>query len=144
MTEVAFHFNVANQSAYICRLLRKAFVNGAKVVVVGPKGLLDELNSVLWTFSPTDFLPHCASDDDPDMVQKSPIVLLSSVCTVPLVGDTLLNLSEIVPEGFERYARLIEVVTLDDDDRHKARGRWRRYAEMGISLVRHEAQGAAT
>jgi DNA polymerase-3 subunit chi len=124
-------------------LLRKAFVNGARVAVIGPKGLLDELNIVLWTFSSTDFLPHCASNDGLGMIQKSPIVLFSSVCSAPLVGDTLINLSEAVPEGFDRYARLIEVVTRDDDDRRKARGRWRRYAEMGISLVRHEAQGAA-
>jgi DNA polymerase-3 subunit chi len=124
-------------------LLRKAFVNGARVAVIGPKGLLDELNIVLWTFSSTDFLPHCASEDDLGMIQKSSIVLFSSVCSVPLVGDTLINLSETVPEGFERYARLIEVVTRDDDDKRKARGRWRRYAEMGIPLVRYEVQGVA-
>jgi hypothetical protein len=35
MTEIAFHFNVPDKLAYSCRLLRKAYLSGARVVVTG-------------------------------------------------------------------------------------------------------------
>ena len=30
MTEIAFHFNVPDKLAYSCRLLRKAYLSGAR------------------------------------------------------------------------------------------------------------------
>lgn len=140
MTEVVFHFNVADKENYIFRLLRKAFATGARVVVTGPEQKLSELNAALWMMSPTDFLPHCCSSDGAGMIKKSPIVLSPIVIAGQLTDETLLNLSEVVPHGCEQFSRLIEVVTLNDEDRQSARQRWKRYADMGMSLLRHEVK----
>ena len=49
MTEVAFHFNVPDKMNYVCRLLRKATLAKARVVVAGPQQALQTLDEALWT-----------------------------------------------------------------------------------------------
>lgn len=143
MTEIAFHFNVADRLSYVCRLLRKAVGGGAKVVVTGPVDVLEQLDAALWTLSPTDFIPHCGLDADGAALHKSPVVLIHSLRTLPFF-DILLNLGESVPDGFEQFKRLIEVVTLDELDRKQARSRWKLYADSGFHLTRHDLQKAAS
>ena len=50
----------------------------------------------------------------------------------------LVNLGAAVPEGFERFERLIEVVTVEDEDRQRARQRWKHYADRGYAITRHD------
>jgi len=137
MTEVAFHFNAPDKLAYACRLLRKAVAGGARVVVTAPADALARLDTLLWTFSQTDFIPHARQPGEPAVLAASPVVLSES----PLQGphrQVLLNLGTQVPAGFEQFERLIEVVSLDEDDRQQARSRWKQYAELGYTIVRHD------
>ena len=137
MTEIAFHFNAPDRVAYTCRLLRKAVASGARLVVTGPPEALDRLDAELWTFSPTDFVPHCRAPSEPDMLAASPVVLTSETDTAPH-HQVLVNLGIAVAPGFERFERVIEVVGLDDADRQQARGRWRHYADRGYAMTRHD------
>ncbi len=136
MTEVTFHFNAPDKVGHACRLLRKALAAGAKVVVTGESGVLGELDVALWTFSALDFIPHCRdSASPPAVVAASPVVLSESARTAPH-QHVLVNLGAAVPEGFERFERLIEVVTLDEADRQQARRRWKHYADRGYAIER--------
>ena len=138
MTEVAFHFNAPDKLGYACRLLRKAFGAGSRVVVTGRAELLRELDTELWTFGALEFIPHCsASTQDARVQSRSPIVLADAPRTAPH-QQVLVNLGEDVPDGFERFERLIEVVTQDDGDRAQARRRWKHYADRGYAIVRHD------
>jgi DNA polymerase-3 subunit chi len=137
VTDVAFHFNAPDPVAYACRLLRKAIGSGAKVVVVAEAEILGALDAALWTFSTTDFLPHCDINSDPDTLATTPVVLASSVAAAPN-RHILLNLGATVPQGFELFERVIEVVALDDDSRQLARGRWKHYVDMGYAITRHD------
>ncbi|HSV51543.1 MAG TPA: DNA polymerase III subunit chi [Burkholderiaceae bacterium] len=141
MTEVAFHFNAPDKVSYACRLLRKAAQSGAKVVVTAEPALLRNLDVALWSFSALDFVSHCYATKDAVMQRASAVVLADSLQDI--AQDTpprqvLLNLGEDVPAGFERFERLIEVVTLQDADRAGARNRWRHYADRGYSIKRHD------
>lgn len=137
MAEVAFHFNAPDRMVYTCRLLRKAVASGAKLVVTGLPDTLQQLDTVLWTFSATDFVPHCYLDGDAAMVAASPVVLALSIKSVPH-WEVLLNLGPQVPDGFERFGRVIEIVGQDDEDRRLARGRWKHYTERGHAITRHD------
>jgi DNA polymerase III subunit chi len=138
MTEVAFHFNAPDKLGYACRLLRKAVANGAKVVVTGDPGMLRELDIALWTFSALDFVPHGhAATTAPAVLEASPVVLADSARVVPH-RQVLVNLGAVVPEGFEGFERLIEVVTVEEDDRQQARQRWKHYADRGYAITRHD------
>jgi DNA polymerase III subunit chi len=138
VTEVAFHFNAPDKLGYACRLLRKALASGAKVVVTGDSAQLGELDVALWTFSAVDFLPHCRLPGAPDaLLAASPVVLTAAPGSAPH-HQVLVNLGGEVPDGFEVFERLIEVVTGDDADRQQARGRWKHYATRGYSITRHD------
>lgn len=138
MTEVAFHFNVPDKLGYACRLLRKAAGSGAKVVVTGEAELLRALDTELWTFSALEFLPHChAASADAQVLAASPIVLADAPRATPH-QEVLVNLGARIPDGFERFERLIEVVTQDGEDRQQARMRWKHYADRGYAIKRHD------
>lgn len=137
MTEVAFHFNAPDRVAYACRLLRKAVASGAKLMVVGSPETLLQLDSALWNFSPTYFVPHCSIDDDAGLVAASPVVLSRSAQHGPH-QQVLVNLDTQVPQGFEQFERVIELVGLEDEDRQMARRRWKHYIDCGYAISRHD------
>lgn len=138
MTEITFHFNAPDRVAHTCRLLRKAVGSGAKVMVTGEADLLRELDVALWTFSALDFLPHClAAVAPPAVLSASPVVLAETSRDAPH-QHLLVNLGAAVPEGFERFERMVEVVTLDDDARMQGRRRWKHYADRGYAIVRYD------
>jgi DNA polymerase-3 subunit chi len=138
MTEVSFHFNAPDKLAYACRLLRKAVGGGARVVVTAPANDLARLDNLLWTFSQTDFIAHVREPAEPRLLAASPVVLTESPAKELPHRQVLVNLGEQLPEGFERFERVIEVVSLDDEDRQQARGRWKQYTERGYAIVRHD------
>ncbi|MDP3759364.1 MAG: DNA polymerase III subunit chi [Ramlibacter sp.] len=139
MTEVTFHFNAPEKTGYACRLLRKAVAAGAKVVVTGDSRQLSELDVALWTFSAQEFVPHClGAAATPAVLAASPVVLAESARSAPH-QQVLVNLGGAVPEGFERFERLIEVVGVDDEDRQQGRRRWKHYADRGYAITRHDA-----
>ncbi len=137
MTEVAFHFNAPDRLAYCCRLLRKAVAGNARVVVTGLPDTLAQLDAALWTFSPTDFVPHCMLDSDAPVLAASPVILASTITSTPH-RQVLVNLGQSVPEGFAQFDRVIEVVGMDDEDRQLARERWKHYTERGFAITRHD------
>lgn len=137
MTEVMFHFNVPDKLGYACRLLRKAYGAGSKVGVVADGKILQALDKVLWSFSALDFLPHCATSAKPGVVAASPILLSTDTASFPH-AQVLLHLGQEVPAGFERFERLIEIVSTDEADRVSARARWRHYGERGYTMIRHD------
>lgn len=138
MTEITFHFNVPDRQHYSCRLLRRAYAAGASVVVVGQADALNTLDAQLWAMQPIEFTPHCRRETaSAQSVLMSPIVLAESLSELRC-DDVLMNLSDTVPTEFERFERLIEVVTIDEDDRAAARHRWKYYASRGYVLKRHD------
>jgi len=137
MTEVAFHFNAPDKVAYACRLLRKAVGSGAKVVVTAGANDLQMLDVALWTFAPLEFVPHCRASANEAVQAASPVMLTDAVPAAPH-QQVLVNLGGQVPDGFERFERLIEIVGTQDDDRLQARGRWKHYADRGYAITRHD------
>lgn len=141
MTEVDFHFNAPDKQAYACRLLRKAYLKGARLVVVTDPDSLAALDAALWTFAADGFLPHSREGDEPRVVAHSPIRLYSEVPAEPGASSAVLvNLRAAMPEGYEAYRRVIEVVSLDPRDRELARPRWMQYRSAGIEPRRHDLQ----
>lgn len=148
MTDIAFHFNVADKLGYSCRLLRKAYLSGAQLVVTGAPEMLAELDQLLWTFSASEFVPHfsatAAAESDTardKALAATPVLLVASLRACPHHG-VLVNLGSDIPDEFERFERFIEVVTTSDVDRLAARRRWKHYADRGYALKRHDLAAA--
>ena len=140
MTRVDFHLNVGDKIDYACRLIRKVRKAGQRAVVFcEDESRLREFDAALWSFSPLEFIPHLP-DSDP-LASRTPVLLTTRVEELPH-HEVLVNLGAVVPQGFESFERLIEVVTADVEDRQQARERWRHYADRGYAIVRHDLGGA--
>ncbi len=137
MTDVEFHFNAPDKMAYACRLLRKAAAKGSRVAVTADKQFLRDLDRALWTFDATAFVPHCVHDAPPQVLDASLVVLCDSARFAPR-AEVLVNFGGTVPDGFERFERVIEVVSLDEDDKVQARQRYRHYADRGYAIARRD------
>ena len=142
MTNIEFHVNLADKLHYSCRLLRKVYRTGSKVVVTAEPELLLQLDQLLWQYSSTEFLPHCLIDSAAPTLAATPIVLAEQLdaCPAGSVGSVLINLGQQVPGGFERFERFIEVASSLEADRLAARDRWKHYRDRGYLLKRHELQ----
>lgn len=145
MTEVSFHFNVPDTLGYACRLLRKATRQGSRVTVTGDGTTLAGLDRVLWSFDPIEFIPHLllgGRQAPAERLRATPVCLVEDLGAA-LHHDVLVNLGAEPPRGFESFARVIEIVSTDADDRHAARQRWKHYASRGYAIVKHEVGAAA-
>lgn len=140
MTAVDFHYNVHDRLAYACRLLRKAVRVGAKVAVSGPGEVLSRLDKQLWVFEPLDFTPHILvrpGHAPAPRLQDTPVWLVQDAHAVPH-REVLVNLGDEPVEGFDAFARLIEIVSRDGEDRLAGRTRWKYYEQQGHKVNGHD------
>jgi DNA polymerase III subunit chi len=146
MTEVAFHFNAPDKQGYVCRLLRKGYLKGAQLVVRVDAQALASLDAALWSIAPGEFIPHGCEGDAVSVLQRSPLRFYTELpdSLEGTANQVLVNLRASLPPGYERFERVIEVVTLHEDDRLQARERWKAYKQHGIELVRHDLVLAAS
>jgi len=140
MTQVSFYTGVAERLPYLCRLLRKSQQAGVRTGVCGPSSLLTRLDTQLWAFEPAAFVPHLrlsAEPLDPALLELTPILLVERSLDLPH-RELLLNVGSDMPEGFEQFQRVLEVVSQDAEQMQAARRRWRRYEELGFAVTHHK------
>lgn len=140
VTEVVFHLNAADKRAHACRLLRKAYLQGARLLVVAEPQELDPLDAALWTLPGRDFIPHARLNDPASLQAHSPILLAGEwpAKVVRPQEMVLVNLGQGFLTGFDGFARVIELVSQDLPDRERARERWKRYRAAGIEPAHHD------
>ena len=134
MTRIDFHIGVNHRLHYACRVIRKARAADKRAVVYSPQAdRLAQFDSALWTFSALDFVPHVYAGSP--FAATTPVILAADTRSAP-DSDVLLTLDDEVPPDcesfFARFERVIEVVSCDDDDRQRARVRFKSYRERGF------------
>jgi DNA polymerase-3 subunit chi len=142
--DIAFHTGVADKLDHACRLLRKAYRQGAKVVVAGDAAVLNRLDQALWSFEPLEFVPHVRvrrGDVVPPRLSRTPIWLADAGAAAPH-HDVLVNLGPEMVEGYEQYARVIEIVSAEAEDTSAGRRRWRAYEAQGLPIA-HPVKGTS-
>jgi DNA polymerase-3 subunit chi len=143
VTEVAFHFGAPDRLAYTCRLLRKATATGARLLVRASEDTRAALDLALWNVGATDFVTHCDATANDAVRSRSSVLLLDALAALQPEFPILVNLAEDVPTGFEQFARVIEIVSTDEQDRNLARLRWKHYIERGYTITRHDLKSRA-
>jgi DNA polymerase III subunit chi len=140
-TKIAFHTNITDKSHYVCRLIRKANAANCRVVVLQNNLIqLQSLDEALWTFADTSFLPHVFANDP--NAERTAIVLAKDAEQNFPHYELLINLSNQVPANFERFGRLIEIVTTDQDDKLAGRQRYKTYQQAGYTPEHLEVKTA--
>lgn len=133
MTRIDFHSGVGNRIQYACRLVRKAYAAGSRIVILAGEQELDVLDEALWTFSEPDFLPHVRAGDP--LAARTPIILATNDASDLPHDNVLINLSGEVPPHFASFERMIEIISTEDADRLSGRERYRLYQQRGYPLT---------
>jgi DNA polymerase III subunit chi len=136
MTQIDFYTHVEDKLKTACVLTSKAYGRGLKVTVFCPDAdTAQRFDRLLWTSPPTAFVPHCAPDDP--LAPETPVIVDSRGERL-LHDEVLVNLGTEWPPFFSRFQRLVEIVSLEDDDRVTARERFRFYRDRGYEIRSHD------
>jgi len=139
--KVEFHTGVVDESGFACRLLRKAYHVGARVLVRAPAPLLQRLDRELWTFVEREFIPHLrfsGAAGVPAQAQRTPIWLVDDAVP-PGHPPVLVNLDAEMPQQPQAFERIIEIVGRDAGVVQRGRARWRAYEAHGLHPAHHAA-----
>ncbi len=123
-----------------CRLAEKAYRLGHRLYIqtasAGDDALLDDL---LWTFRQNSFIPHARwqGADDPDTP-----VLLGHGPAPPFLHELLIHLADPIPDAFDQFNRVVEIIDADEATRAAARRRYRFYRGRGLAPVTHQLTAA--
>ena len=139
---VEFHTGVDDPVGFACRLLRKAYRSGARVLVTAPADRLAALDDALWTFEAKEFVPHVRLPGPAAaLAPRTPVWLAASASSPPPASPglpaVLINLGADAPPQADTFARVIEVVAADPASRADGRARWRHYEGWGVTPVHH-------
>lgn len=142
MTQIDFYTHAEDKLRTACRLAAKAFGQELRVLVFCPDAdTAGRVDRLLWTISAIGFIPHCFASDP--LAPVTPIVV-DDGGAAPLHDQILLNLRPEWPPLFSRFQRLIEIVSLDDEDRRLARERFKFYRNRGYDIHTHDlSEGSA-
>lgn len=141
MLHITFHFNVAAATPYVCKLLRQACAAGHRAWVLWPTDQLAELDRALWAFSKHDFISHVVAAPGADSaMRRSAVVLSDAIPPDDVCGCTLLVNGQMdLPPDYPRFARVVELVGNDAQQKAAARERWRQYRDAGQTLHQFDA-----
>lgn len=145
--KVEFHSGVGDKLGTACRFLRRAQDAGASVVVCADPATLDRLDQALWTFEPLSFVAHLRLR--PGVAVREAVAARTRIRLAETPGDAapgvvLMNLGPEIAEPWQRFDRVVEIVSQDSEDAAAGRRRWRHYSQHpGIELVHHTRAGAA-
>jgi len=147
MPRIDFAFGVAQRLHTACEVVHKHYLAGRRLLVYSRQAAtLRDFDQWLWRFAPTAFVPHLP-DDDP-LADQTPVLLCAADPQRHLHAaggepPWLVNLDLQCPPAFERFERILEIVSRHTVDVQAARARWRQYAAAGFTPKGHDlsAQG---
>jgi DNA polymerase-3 subunit chi len=136
VTSIDFYFNAADRLQVACRLAAKALAQGKRTLIYAPEPeLASRIDRLLWTWPAIGFVPHCAPHDR--LAADTP-VLVAPDADAPAGWEVLLNLGAGCPPHFERFERLLEVVSGEESERQAGRSRYRFYLDRGYRIANHD------
>lgn len=134
MTRIDFHTNIPDKLAYACRLARKAYAARARVVLLAEDTAQAEaLNAALWTLSDTDFIPHVPAGDP--LADETPVIITADESVALPHHEMLVNLTRRTPATLDRFARVFEIISVDEDDAAAGRRRYAAYKKQQYPLT---------
>lgn len=135
MTRIDFYLLDAGEkpASFACRLTEKAYRQGHRVYLLTDSAAeARSLDELLWTFRQGSFVPHAVFAEEAEADAADHPVGIGWGPVPVAFGDVLINLSSKVPEEFERFQRVIELVDAGESARELSRERFRCYRQRGF------------
>jgi len=136
-----FHILLQNTPAarnlHATKLVNKAWEQGDRVCIVCDTAQqAEELDDLLWNLSPDAFIPHSIVPDS-DLACTDPVGIL--LCPpVAEDWDTVIILSETLPENADKFKRLALVAHNDPAVLNQARSHFKQLRALGIEPRVHD------
>lgn len=145
MLRVDFAFGAHDRIAQAVSTTQRQVQKGTPLMVFcdnAPR--LDRFDLQLWALVDTGFVAHERLTPDAPEDLKVYLIdpqtwprLSAKLATTAFESAWLLNLSDQLPPEPQQFQRILEVVGQDEDDREKARLRWRQYQQLDAELHSH-------
>jgi DNA polymerase-3 subunit chi len=124
-----------NRFDFTCRLIEKAYKNRHRIYIhTENQADAHTLDELLWTYRDDSFLPHNLVGEGPE---PSPPIQIGYQLKPQSQRDILINLSHLVPEFYQQFARVIEVVSHDEAIQVISREHYRTYRSNGFDITTH-------
>jgi DNA polymerase III subunit chi len=119
-----------------CRLTDKAYSHGHTVYLFAASDAqVTTLDDLLWTFRQDSFIPH---ERYPLAGSEGSPVLIGTAPPPEVAAQVLINCTDALPEGFERFERVVELVDQQPAVLARARERFKHYRERGGAPETHK------
>jgi DNA polymerase-3 subunit chi len=121
-----------------CRLTEKAYLRDLRVLILSD-GLEEAkaIDDLLWTFNDRSFVPHQLSEAGHAQDPETAVQLMHA--QGPNDGaDLLVNLSDRLPSGLNRFTRIAEIIDGDPQRRRLGRERFKSYREQKLTIETHQ------
>ena len=130
-----YHLERSSVEETLPPLLEKCLERGWRALVRSPnKERLDSLDTLLWTYKPSSFLPHAKMTGEGANDERQPILLETGAASISDTFPALFLLDGADWTGIEGVARIFVIFDGRDEDALKrARTDWRRSKDSGLS-----------
>jgi len=117
-----------------CRIAGKAYQQGMRVYIqLDDDAAIGSLDQLLWTFSPTSFVPHAVAGG----AEQAP-VLIGDGPAPDGYEQLLVSLTREVPGDIDRYQRVADLISSDHQEKQLGRERFKHYRAKGIEPNTHQ------
>lgn len=130
--------NAMRAQLHACQLIEKAYADKKNVFVLSPsREDAERFDGLLWTYRDDSFIPHTTLHtvlEDP----VPPILIGYTGSAMQPHRDLLINLSQQLPEDYQQWACIAEIVFNDSGVQQLARERYKHYRQQGCEINTHK------
>jgi len=117
-----------------CHLIAESYANKHRIYVhTQDQPQAHDIDEKLWTYQEDSFLPHNLMGEGPN---PPPPIQIGFDCVPHKHNDTLINLHQTVPEFYQQFAHIIEIVDTASQD--ICREHFRFYRTKGLTITTHK------
>ena len=138
MSQVDFY--IINDSSpdgwlrYACKIVEKAYTQGIHVHIhTANESMTNKMDDLLWIFRDQSFIPH-----QPTCPENELCAVTLNHTDLPSKRELLVNLTPGVPDFYQQFDRVIEVVGNDDEMKQLGRDRFKLYKQNGESPTHYQ------
>lgn len=127
-----------------CRLLRKIYTSDNQAyVLMGDAEAAASLDDAFWVYEPTAFIPHSLADAKDDEQLNAPIQI-GTYIPKDAIQNRLVNLSDEMPDSYDRFEQVLEIVGGEPEAKESARLRYKNYQDAGCEMLKVHKESEIT